>query len=580
MVKTTESFLKDVKEVMRDDYENFDFSNADYRGATKPIKYLCKKHNKLVEKKTAREILNNSYGCGTCVTEKRKKTKIEKSNKKFFEEGPKIHNNEYKYDKVVFIDMTTHVLITCPIHGDFLQAPCKHINEKQGCNKCGEERSADKQKMGKDEFIRRSIEKHGNEHYGYHLVNYINCDTNVEIFCNICNKSFQQTPSTHLSGSGCTYCGIIKRATLKKQTAEVKFREQAKNDEQVDSSKFIYTKNTEKSILTCMKCKEDYLITPNGYARYKNYPSNGCPNCVNKTEQKFYEILKPLFPNLKWRYVVDWCRNTIMKNGKYNNFPFDYCLEELKIIIELDGIDHFEPTKRGDISIEEQINKYKQTRKRDLYKQNCANDNGYSVIRIYQPDVYFDSFDWLEKVLEAIEKVKIEGFIPSQYISKNDEYKDFENFDASNVVEVKTNTETYCKVCDITINYNYRQHENTQKHKNKLLNIEPDNSKKTFCTTCNKHVTDKRRHYNTENHKSKITTKEWEKQIQELDIDKSKKKVTQYDLNNNKLKTFDSINDAYRYLKKTYGGSIGRCCNDNDNGKSKSCLGYIWKWNN
>lgn len=32
-----------------------------------------------------------------------------------------IHNNKYFYDKVNYINNTTKVLITCPIHGDFLQ---------------------------------------------------------------------------------------------------------------------------------------------------------------------------------------------------------------------------------------------------------------------------------------------------------------------------------------------------------------------------------------------------------------------------------------------------------------------------
>ena len=76
MVKTNENYWKEVKEVLGDNYENFDFSNALFKGVVKPIKYFCKKHNKWVEKKEARELLNNSYGCGTCVTEKRKKTKI------------------------------------------------------------------------------------------------------------------------------------------------------------------------------------------------------------------------------------------------------------------------------------------------------------------------------------------------------------------------------------------------------------------------------------------------------------------------------------------------------------------------
>ena len=282
MVKTTENYWKEVKGILGDNYENFDFSDSVFTGCTKPIRYFCKNHNKWVEKKEARELLNNSYGCGICVTEKRKKTKIEKSKKNFFEEGPKIHNNFFTYGNVVYIDTITPVLITCPIHGDFLQKPIKHITGKQGCNKCGEKRTADGQRMGKDEFIRRSIEKHGHEHYGYHLVdNYINCDTNVEIFCNVCKKSFQQTPYNHIHRSGCTDCGIIKRATLMKQLASERFWTVAKNDERFDFSKFVYDKASTKSIAICKKCYEPFTISPNNYLRGK-----GCPTCCLKTKKK------------------------------------------------------------------------------------------------------------------------------------------------------------------------------------------------------------------------------------------------------------------------------------------------------
>ena len=85
--------------------------------------------------------------------------------------------------------------------------------------------------------------------------------------------------------------------------------------------------------------------------------------------------------------------------------------------------------------------------------------------------------------------------------------------------------ETYCEICNITIKYNYKRHENTKKHKDNLLNITPDNSKKSFCKTCNKYITDKRKHYNTENHKNKISKEEWDKQIKELDENTSKKRV-------------------------------------------------------
>jgi len=78
----------------------------------------------------------------------------------------------------------------------------------------------------------------------------------------------------------------------------------------------------------------------------------------------------------------------------------------------------------------------------------------------------------------------------------------------------------------------------------------------------------------SEIHKSKISKEESEKQLVELDERTDEKKVYQYDLDDKFIASFKSVNDAYRFLGKKYGGSIGTCCN----GKSKQCLGYIWKW--
>ena len=53
------------------------------------------------------------------------------------------------------------------------------------------------------------------------------------------------------------------------------------------------------------------------------------------------------------------------------------------------------------------------------------------------------------------------------------------------------------------------------------------------------------------------------------------KKVCMYDKDDdNLLKEFNTIHEAYAFLNKTVGGDISKCCN----GKSKTCLGYVWKW--
>ena len=139
-----------------------------------------------------------------------------------------------------------------------------------------------------------------------------------------------------------------------------------------------------------------------------------CSFCVNKTEQILFNKLKEIYIILERQYRVEWC-----KNSKTNRFlPFDFVLEERKIIIELDGKQHFEQIGNWLSPVE--------TRKNDLYKMNCANENGYSIIRILQKDVYHNKYDWLSELINNIEKITNEKIVQNIYMCKNDEYKDFD----------------------------------------------------------------------------------------------------------------------------------------------------------
>ena len=53
----------------------------------------------------------------------------------FFKESKKIHNNFYLYNKCIYNGSKNNVIITCPIHGYFLQTPNCHLNG-QGCPVC------------------------------------------------------------------------------------------------------------------------------------------------------------------------------------------------------------------------------------------------------------------------------------------------------------------------------------------------------------------------------------------------------------------------------------------------------------
>lgn len=52
------------------------------------------------------------------------------------------HSNKYSYNNVIYINSRTKVNITCPIHGDFLQAPADHL-VGCGCKSCKHEKIVD-----------------------------------------------------------------------------------------------------------------------------------------------------------------------------------------------------------------------------------------------------------------------------------------------------------------------------------------------------------------------------------------------------------------------------------------------------
>jgi hypothetical protein len=75
-----------------------------------------------------------------------------------------------------------------------------------------------KGKINKEEFIEDSYLIHGDK-YDYSKVYFVNKITKVIILCKT-HGEFQQTPSNHLQGKGCTKCGIEKVAEARKLTEE------------------------------------------------------------------------------------------------------------------------------------------------------------------------------------------------------------------------------------------------------------------------------------------------------------------------------------------------------------------------
>jgi hypothetical protein len=114
------------------------------------------------------------------------------------------HGNIYNYDKVVYVNASTKVEITCLEHGSFSQTPSMHVSG-QGCPKCARKRIEAARRLTKEQFIAKAMNVH-KDTYLYDKVVYKNNRTKVDIFCTGCNMYFKQNPDDHMQGHGCPNC--------------------------------------------------------------------------------------------------------------------------------------------------------------------------------------------------------------------------------------------------------------------------------------------------------------------------------------------------------------------------------------
>ena len=309
----------------------------------------------------------------------------------FIEKANKIHNGYYSYDKVNYINAKTKISIICREHGEFYQTPSNHLSN-YNCQKC-----AKNFQLNTDSFIEKAKLIH-NDKYDYSKVNYINTDTQIIIICKE-HGEFTQIPDFHINRKcGCPKCSN----NVKLDVSEFIEKAEKIHNNKYDYSKVEYSNNRNHVIIICKKHGE-FTQLP-----YVHLLSHGCPSCINKTEYKFYEKIKEFYPTIKRQYKVEWCKNKFC-------LPYDFAIEESKIIIELDGEQHFTQVSNW-TSPETQIEK-------DKFKTDCANKNDFSVIRLLQDDVSKDKFDWLNEIKLSVSKIINEQKTQNLFICKNNEYE-------------------------------------------------------------------------------------------------------------------------------------------------------------
>lgn len=185
------------------------------------------------------------------------------------------HGTKYDYTKVIYGGYHNKVEIICPRHGSFHQSVANHI-KGSGCRKCASEYKSSLFRKNTEDFIKAAIEIHG-EKYNYDQVTYINRSTYVDIWCNIHQSIFRQSPGNHLNGKGCPRCARDRTINAKqKTTEEFIYQANLKHNFKYDYSEAIYTKALEKITIICPHHGR-FSQSASGHLVGK-----GCPRCTHQ----------------------------------------------------------------------------------------------------------------------------------------------------------------------------------------------------------------------------------------------------------------------------------------------------------
>ncbi|AYV83383.1 MAG: restriction endonuclease [Hyperionvirus sp.] len=229
----------------------------------------------------------------------------------------------------------------------------------------------------------RNVFKNSDQHYNF------NCDE--------CHHTFDMKPRDVSNGVWCPFCTNRK---LCNEDCEVcldksfSINEKSKfwSAKNIEKPREVFNQSNQKYIFDCPHCNSEYIA-----ALYMVTRGTWCNCTKNKTETKLFEYLMTNADvKIEKQKRFEWCKNKI-------KLPFDFCLEDYKLIIELDGLQHFGQVMNW--------RSPEETQKNDKYKMECAKKNGYSVIRLFQKDVLEEKNDWDIKLKNSIKKYAIPTII-------------------------------------------------------------------------------------------------------------------------------------------------------------------------
>lgn len=249
-----------------------------------------------------------------------------------------------------------------------LEIQCGQCNQRFYMNfrsyKHGEQRCPPCQ-LKKRSLSDKEFKKYVEERGDLLLSEYIDSRSKVTIFCTICSKEYCIQANTYRRGGGCKTCAINKQ---KLTYEEVKQRIEFYGDTLLSKD---YINTCTPLEIKCGLCSSIF---------YKTLRSQYIPSCTKCNATSLEKVMHKYLTDNNYEYhtqkTFDNCRS---KKAKL--FRFDFYIPHKNIIVEVDGLQHFQVVKKYGSKWLDVI------QERDILKTQYCKDSNIKMIRICAKDI-------------------------------------------------------------------------------------------------------------------------------------------------------------------------------------------------
>lgn len=192
------------------------------------------------------------------------------------------------------------------------------------------------------------------------LNQYVSCHSKIKYRCNICGYEGMADAVSLLSGHGCYRCGIEISKKKQRKSHDLFVDEMSKLNNNIEIlGKYI--NNNSRIHCKCKICEHEWNPLANNLLS-----GYGCPNCnMSSLEQFVYSYLYNNSINFEQRYTF-----SNLKGIGNKLLSYDFYLPNCNLLIECQGIQHYQPIKHFGGKEKFKIQQEHDKRKREYAKEN------------------------------------------------------------------------------------------------------------------------------------------------------------------------------------------------------------------